>query len=444
MKRRQRKNTAFSLNHFFETKMWYALLAVPVLFIFGKCIMIPVLGFQYEITLSEIVIALMTIAYLVYLLSSPRKFAKINITPIGYTLIALFILNVLSVLWVNNLDKWIIAIRVLLYQYAIFFLVINFFKTKRQCITALSALVIPAIVGGVFVLYIILGIPYGDLLYMNRAFLVTPLGAMSAVVAMIALTIPVTLGLFAIATQRWKRITMAVVYIFLVVAVLFAASKAAIIAIACAIACMTLLIRKHFLGIIALTLSAIVLYAGITYLPTKIFPGTTILVAIRSAEGLLTDQVAPATGVSLVANRFTHVLSDASTRFRILELQTAWQIFLESPLIGQGAGNLKVAYDDHTGFYDGEANNIFVQYTAEFGLVGLALFGYLLYQLSFLYRNGYFSRRKKNLIMWATLSGVLLTVAINSMFEVTIIGLIYGILFWYVIGIFVAYSRVRS
>ncbi len=428
------------IRSFVETKLWYALLAIPVLFIFGKVLTIPVAGFQYEITLTEIIIAAVSIICFVYLLS-PQYRSKWRATPIGYALVLLFLLNLVSVLWVESYEKWVIAIRVLTYQYATFFIVANLLKTKRQCMIALAVLFVPAVVCGVYVIQAVSGVPYQELLKMNRAFLTTPVGALSLVAGMVALFIPVVLGLYQMTNRLIYRVIGSGVYIFLVAALLHAASKAAILSAFCGVICMLILIKQRRIVVIGLTACAIILFSTVTSMQ----PASVSAVEVGNIANVPTSSsVSTRSAVDVLLSRFANISSDPSTQFRLLELETAARIFRDSPWIGQGAGNLKVAYKHYTGFYDGEANNIIVQFAAEFGLLGLALFAFMVYQIVRLYTKEYLKHRRAKPFMTAIFTSFLVTVAINAAFEVTIVGLIYGILFWYVIGIFSAYSKTQS
>lgn len=435
--------TRFShhMRTFFETQLWYALLAIPVLFVFGKIITIPIASFQYEITLTEIVIAAVSTLCFGYLLS-PQYRSAWRATPLGHALVLLFLMNLVSVLWVESLEKWIIAIRVLTYQYATFFIVANLIKTKQQALTALSVMVVPAVICGIYIMHVVSGIPYSELATMNRAHIVTPVGALSLVAAMVAFFIPITLGVYHMANRLAYRMALSGVYIFLLAALLSAAGKAAILSAACGIVCMVALVRQRRAAIIGLTLCSVLLFFSATSFRSAPEP---VVVSMPASPTPTVPAPPPVpSAADLLLSRFSNISTDPSTQFRLLELETAGLIFLASPLAGQGAGNLKVAYHHYTGFYDGEANNIIVQYGAEFGALGLALFGFALYHLGRLYAKEYLAQRKTRPLMMAIFSSFLVTVAINAMFEVTVVGLIYGILFWYAVGIFSAYSKARS
>ncbi len=87
--------------------------------------------------------------------------------------------------------------------------------------------------------------------------------------------------------------------------------------------------------------------------------------------------------------------NDTSAEGRILRFELAWQMFLESPILGSGTASTifdnQILSNELTSEY---AHNIFLEIASEYGLIGLIIW-FLLLQLSIQYTSELWKQRKK-------------------------------------------------
>lgn len=393
---------------------WKTLLYIPVTALFGPILSLPLLGRQYEITAPEIIIGV-SIVVIGCLWASRQRPEGFRITHTGGALLLILGWMIVSGLWVESFDKYAIALRVILYQIATFFLVLNCFKTKRHVYAGLWSLTILGVGAAIMTIVTIIDIPFRQLFVANRALIIMPMGALSYVAAIIAMLIPLILFLTTIEKKLARVWFLRAVYVLALVALLYAAGKAAILSTVIGVGVYLIIVKKQRFP---------------TILGTVLALGIFIALADR--------EVATHT-----FERFQDIAIDSSTSFRTLELAAARDIFINHWLIGTGAGNLKVAYKAITGFYEGEANNIIVQFGAELGVIGLGLFSFLIAQGIRWFRQATSLLNPHRTATLATLP-FFITVGINAMFEVTIVGLLYGILFWYILALFYRYAEIEE
>lgn len=79
---------------------------------------------------------------------------------------------------------------------------------------------------------------------------------------------------------------------------------------------------------------------------------------------------------SPIIDRFASIGNDNGTRGRMLIWGNIWESYLQSPLIGHGAGNAMSAVSEISGrlFQEDNVHNYYAQVLIDFGIVGFALF----------------------------------------------------------------------
>lgn len=87
---------------------------------------------------------------------------------------------------------------------------------------------------------------------------------------------------------------------------------------------------------------------------------------------------------SPIIDRFASIGNDNGTRGRMLIWENIWESYLQSPLIGHGAGNAMSAVSEISGrvFQEDNVHNYYAQVLIDFGIVGFALFSGLIAKYS--------------------------------------------------------------
>lgn len=399
-----------ALSRFFDAHLWKALVVVPLAMVFGQVASLPIINWSYEVTLAEIIIGAVFTLWAAHMLSREGR-RELVVPRIGKHLLLLVGLIVLSGMWAGSIEKWMIALRVICFQFAMFFLTVNLINARERAVVALKWFLGFAVLASISILIAVIPIPYNELVTLNRAWITTPMGALSYVAALVALSAPLVMGgYYLVNTTRW-RVAVSFVYVMVVVSLLYAAGKAAMLSALAGLVVVFASVRQRRWYFLALTITGLAIFAVLS-------------TSTQGGFGSYTIQ------------RLTQTTVDNSTQFRLLELHSAGAIIHDHLLIGTGWGNMKEAYLQQTGFYEGDANNIFIQIIGELGVLGLIIFILIISQLVRMLHWGEQSIVKKIPVIPALYIAFFVTAAINAMFEVTIIGLFYGILFWYLAGIF--------
>lgn len=121
--------------------------------------------------------------------------------------------------------------------------------------------------------------------------------------------------------------------------------------------------------------------------------------------------------------RFTSVLFEevseesGAVDWRIQLWAAAWQMFLDSPLLGQGAGGFSDLCGDYGTPENADiAHNIFLQLLCEFGIVGYIFIIYFIYRLLHAFRRLYHSRiEQSDRILLICLMSGLISKAVRDM-----------------------------
>jgi O-antigen ligase len=135
---------------------------------------------------------------------------------------------------------------------------------------------------------------------------------------------------------------------------------------------------------------------------------------------------------------------DASNELRLRVWKAGWRMFLDHPVLGVGAGQFSTAYGTvYSGVAHGpwmQPHNLLIQVGCEFGLVGLVIFGYFVFQLvkanrSILQLKGR-STYKVNYEVALACGALLVGVAVVSVFGHTLYRP-----YWYLLGGLVGANR---
>jgi O-antigen ligase len=117
------------------------------------------------------------------------------------------------------------------------------------------------------------------------------------------------------------------------------------------------------------------------------------------------------------------------------------KIFKSHPIFGVGLGNIHFYVENYfikaaSGFHLIKAHNLVLELLAETGIIGLAIFGTLLFKALRIQLHNCFQLDKgfQNSLAWGILSGTLAAI-VHSMVEPNIMGYMFGLVFWMIVGL---------
>lgn len=392
------------------------LIILPAM-IFGQIYSLKIRDWFYEISLSEILIILLTIFVLVdQVISQKGKRIKFPLLVVFF----LFYIGLacVSVGWGQSISRAIIAIRILGFHLLTLILSLNLIRTRKDFELALAALPLTGFLVSTQLIYHVYQM--GGFLNaqpLAREAIITPVGKWVYVAAVIILTIPTTYALLLKSTNKWLRGLLALVIIFGLVATTLTLGKGEILAI----------------------------LIGLAYFLTKQKSQRRVGLIIL-ALFLIIALIPLATYGQKFAERLLNTFQDPNTNFRLAELKVALGLFLQKPILGLGIGNLKLEYKNLLPWsVESESNNLILQIGLELGLLGLGIVFLIGLQIAKI-----FKRMRANIIreedhfLYLGFATTLLVVILNAMVEVTLIGLHYGIVFWYITGLIIAYPYIQK
>lgn len=393
-----------------------ALITIPVSIVVGTVYKWHIMEYVYEVSLSEILIVALGLIFL-FDKFLKRDF-KFKLYPVGFFFLLYIALCIVSFLWVQSIPKYLITTRMFLYYFAVFFLVINTIEDIRDfryglwgvplCGLAVSAQLTWKVykLGG-FITY---AVP-------ERTQIITQVGSWVFIAAIIILCVPLTYTLGLVSKKIWQKIILFGSTIFISVASLFPLGKGAVLS----------------------------LFLGMTYLGTRLKQKRIVTIFIALAI-ILVIAVPMVTFTGAFIERMKNTFRDPNVQYRIIEYSTGSKIFSENLLFGVGAGNLKVMYKERLPHrVETDSNNFILQTAVETGVIGLVIL--FLIMRSIVY--SLVSIRKKisksvqqnsHQILFFGFIATLIIAFVHGMIEATFVGLNYGIVFWYILGLLIVWQ----
>jgi len=393
------------------------LAAILPTIIFGQVTTLKIRDWYYEITLGEILIILISVLFILQAITR-RKIKKIKFPFLLAILILYLALAFLSLGWANNLSRAVIAVRTLIFHFASLFLIINLVKTRRDLKIALMSLPLTGfLVSTQLILKVASLGGFGGNYIVAREWIVTPVGKWVYIAAVIVLTLPLTYALLLLAKKLWLKIILSLQMILGLTASALTLGKGEMIAA----------------------------LSGLIYFFKK-QKGQKYIAAIILTSILLLAAFPLASYTGKFWERIYGTRDDPNTNFRMTEARVALKLFSQKPISGLGVGNLKLEYKNLLPWScESESNNLFVQIVLELGLIGLAILILIIRQI---YRE---LKKMKNLakdqsdkILYFGFVSTMIVVLINALVEVTLVGLYYGIIFWYITGLILVQNRLLA
>jgi O-antigen ligase len=181
------------------------------------------------------------------------------------------------------------------------------------------------------------------------------------------------------------------------------------------------------------------------YLPFLLIAGVVLLAVLPSGYGerIFTLQDVLAAGDTGLRTE------DYALRGRVSENLTAWMMFREHPILGVGWSNFPLLYQEYAQRIglapeaeERAAHNLYLEVAAESGLVGLAVFGVLLWVLARSVLMAYRKFTQKGLALYASLSAALGVALLGYLTAAIFIHGAYPRYFWLLVGVILALPQV--
>lgn len=400
----------FCLYVFAKNYLWVLFaIALPALTI-GQVLKLEVVpGWYYESSFSEILILSILTVFLADKIIN-KKIHELKVDIIFFLLLGYLIISLTSFSTIENYKFFVGENKVFIFSLVSYFLALNFldsYKKVKYLVYAISATVF-ILAGQLFLKFYQMG--FSSEFFLNRSYIILPIGAIALVAAIITLLLPIILSFYYYADKNDKaRPFIMISFIAGFVSVFLTMGKGAII---------SLLVGLFYL--LTKMKDKMVLYFLLFFF--FIFSG--ILLLSPFATGL--------------TNRLANAFVDKNTQFRIAEYDVSWKIIKENMIFGVGAGQQPIFFRQE--FRDPDfsnyVNNFFLQSQLDFGLIGLAI---IIIILLVIVNNLLKQKRilnKQNLLLHYGFVACLVAALLNGLIEVTFFALNYAIIFWIVVGAF--------
>ncbi|MDD5627284.1 MAG: O-antigen ligase family protein [Patescibacteria group bacterium] len=392
----------------------FVLILIPPAIVFGQIATIRIQDWYYQVSLAEILVIILTLFFILKLIAQ-KQFKQIRFPLLLGCFLLYIFLSVLSLGWADNLSRAVIALRNLGFHFLILLLAVNLIKNKRDFKIALFSIPITGLLVATQLIFkvISLGGFQGDYALAREA-IITPVGKWVYIAAIIIMTLPFTYILLLTTRNKWLKMLLFAETIVGGMATFLTLGKGEIFSL---MAGFIYIFRKQKVKKLFAILFICVLLA-------------VIAIPLASYSDKFLD-------------RLTRVLTDPNTRFRIVEFRSAYQIFVHNPILGVGTGNLKLEYKNLLPWsVETESNNFFLQVLLELGIIGFAAFMLVIRAIYLEIKKAQkISLNPEEKMLYLGFVSTLIIVLLNSMVEATLIGLYYGMVFWYIIGLLAIYNQ---
>lgn len=400
----------FFLYVFAKKYLWILLvIALPALII-GQIVKFEVMpGWFYESSFTEIIILSIFTVFLADKIIN-KKIHELKIDVIFFLLLIYFLISLASYPAIENFKFFIGENKVFIFSLISYFLALNLFDSykKIRYLIYSIALMVFILASQLFFKFYQMG--FSSEFFLNRSYIILPIGAIALVAAIIALVLPVILSFYYYIDNKNKvRPFILISFAVGFVSVFLTMGKGAII---------SLLVGLFYL--LTKMKDKIVLY----FLLFSFFIFSGILILSPFAVGL--------------ANRLTNAFVDKNTQFRIAEYDVSWKIIKDNFIFGVGAGQQPIYFrqEFRDPDFNNYVNNFFLQAQLDFGLIGLVMIVIIL--LAIVYKIFRQKRllNKQNLLLHYGFVACLIAAFLNGLIEVTFFALNYAIIFWVIVGAF--------
>ncbi len=394
--------------------IWVVALLIPLSVPIGRIGTVIVgQSYRYEITATETVLLIFAIALAYAIAWGTIPWHPVpTMERLWYVMLAV---SYSSLLWIVDGAKYLVGVRLLTYQFIAFLIAFIVIRSARQRWASIWAITLTATVVSGQLLWTLSQYPSIQKYLIERNLVATSVGPMAFVVALIVLLLPFAIVMGYRTHGAFRALAWG----------------------AAAVGSVTVVASVGRAALLSGLLSTGYLFwsMGQGWKFAKRLAIVVVIGLVLAGGGSFLP--------SLIIERFSGIVNASdSSRFRVEEARAGLIVFQRHVLVGAGAGNLKYYYQRLFNGYSGESNNIIVQMAGEYGLVGLALLlGWVLSIRATVRSLGQRALGRDGRLMLIGLRASLVAAAIHGMLEVTFFGLMYGVLFWYLMGMLAAWGQ---
>lgn len=394
--------------YIFKDYIWILLvLAVPSL-IFGTFLKFQINpNWIYEASLAEVFIVIGFLILLIDIFWSEKKI-KIKYDGILFALSLYLILSIFSITRAIDMRLFIYGIKIIIFFILSYFTALNYINTKTRIKWFFYGLCLSVLAISLEILFKFYQTGLSLDFFFNRNNIYIMMGPIATVTAILVMILPLILAFYFQRAKEKEGIFILMIFLIGTIAVFLSLGKSAIISLILALVYLFYRFKKKR---IAMVISASLVCSFGLLLFGSFF------------EGLFF--------------RLSRVFVDVSTKFRLLELETVIDIISNHFWLGVGSGQQMIYYSRYLyPDYNQLVNNFFLQSFVDLGVIGfiLAIFILFLIVRKFLKLSKKINEEMKP-IYFGGIAG-LIAVFFNGQVEVTIFALVYGLVFWLILGVF--------
>jgi O-antigen ligase len=394
--------------YIFKDKIWLLLiLTVPSLSL-GSFLHLQVNpNWVYEASLAEVFILIVFLVSILDLFLSSKK-VKIKYDGILIVLFLYLLLSILSINRIIDFRLFVYGIKIITFFILSYFIALNYLNTKKRIKWFVYSLCLTVLLLAFEILFKFYQTGLSLDFFFNRNNIFITMGPIATVTAILVMILPLVLAFYYQRSKEKDGIFILIIFLIGAMSIFLSLGKSAIISLAVAF---VYLFFKFKTKRIAMTISALFVASF------------GLLVFGSFFEGLFF--------------RLSRVFIDVSTRFRLLELETVIDIINNHFWLGVGSGQQMIYYSRYLyPDYNQLVNNFFLQSFVDLGVVGFGLALIILFLIIKKVLN--ISKKVSDNMRPIYYGGVasMLAVLLNGQVEVTLFALIYGIIFWMILGAF--------
>ncbi len=400
--------SVFFVYIFLKKYLWILLILIIPFLTLGEIIYIQIRpGWIYEMSVSEILIILSFVVFTINIFIN-NSYSKVKFDKIAFLLASYLLISLFYIFSIDYLRIYVYALKVIFYQFIVYFLAINLINSKERFKYFLYALSATVLILIIQMLIKLNSLGFSTSFFLDRSSIFIPIGAIAYVSSILVLILPIILMFYFYSKEKIKPFLL-ILFILGCLPVFLIMGKAAIIS----------------------------LFAGLFFIflvkkDKRIIFTLLFLLAIVSSYIIFTPFFIGFT------DRVSTTAIDPNTQYRITEYKVGTEVIKNNLIFGIGPGQQLEYYNEALNLENNNklVNNFILQILIDYGLVGLIIFFILVIVL---YKKIKKSLKNVNneekLLIWGLIASIIVAF-LNGLAEVTFFGLQYAIIFWFIIGAF--------
>lgn len=388
----------------FRERLWILLLIAIPSFALGEILTIQInRDLSYSIYLGEALIILLAI-FFVFQTYRLRSLRLIEFDRIALGLLSYLVLSTVAYSYILSTQWFIVNFKVALLMFLSYMLAKHLLIGRKRIRMFYRVLVVYAAILSVQTVILSISNGLSAEVFVSRHLVTLPVGAIAFVSSLIIFMIPQIYS-FALIQKNVKMTYLIYGTVILsVIATFLLLSKGAILCLLAGMLLFALMDKKYGKQITVGTLITMIFIA--VFLSPFLF-------------GLV--------------ERFSVAMSDINNQYRIEEYKIAWSVISDNALLGVGPGQQivyfqKLFYPDFMNLL----NNFYMQSLIDLGILGLAVFLWLTWEVM---KSARSALRSKQRLLGIGFVSALTIAFFNGLIEVTFFGLAYAVLFWVAVAV---------